>query len=86
MKLKQEFILRNIAGDNLLVPVRGLGDSFNGLITLNETGTFIYKQIEMEKDEGEIVMALMEEYNVTQEKATEDVEAFCDNFRRLNIL
>lgn len=86
MKLKQEFVLREVAGDKLLIPVMGTEDAFNGIITLNETGAFIFKQIEAEKDEPEIVEALLEEYQVTREQATKNVADFCDNFRKLNIL
>ncbi len=86
MKLKQEFVLRQVAGENLLIPVAGLNDTFRGIITLNETGTFIWKQMESGKEEPEIVEALLEEYEVSAEQAAKNVADFCENFRRLDIL
>ena len=86
MKLKQEFVLRNIAGDNILIPVTGIGNKFDGLITLNETGVFIWQQLEAEKDPDAIVAALLEEYEVSEEKARADVENLLAQLTVLGIL
>lgn len=86
MKLTQEFVLRNIAGDNMLIPVVGLQDNFHGIITLNETGIFIWKQIAAGLEEDAIVDALCLEYEVSREKAALDVASVCKNFRELGVL
>lgn len=86
MKLKQEFVLRNVAGDMILVPVVGQNDSFEGIITLNETGVFIWKQIEAEKEIDEITAAMLEEYEVSEEHARRNVIDFCEKLEKLGIL
>ena len=86
MKLKQEFVLREVAGEHIVIPVAGLGDRFNGLLTLNETGVFIWKQLEQERDEPQIVDALLEEYEVSRETAERDVAELCAQLRKLRIL
>ena len=86
MKLTQEFVLRNIAGDHILIPVVGLEDNFHGIITLNETGAFIWEKIAAGLEENEIVQALEAEYEVNREQAVQDVASICGNFRELGIL
>ena len=86
MKLKQEFVLRSIAGENILIPVTGIDQKFDGLISLNETGVVIWKGLEAGKDADAIVAALLEEYDVTEEKARADVENLCNQLRVLEIL
>ena len=86
MKLKQEFVLRNVAGDNILIPISSKDDSFKGIITLNETGAFIWNHIENEDEESDIIKALMDEYEVTEEKAASDVKNLCDKLKTLGIL
>ena len=86
MKLNQEFVLREVAGEYIVIPLTGLGDRFNGLITLNETGAFIWKQIEQEKEQDEIVNALLEEYEVSREQAARNVADLCAQLKKLRIL
>ena len=86
MKFKQEFVLREVAGENIVIPLSGLGQQFNGLITLNETGAFIWKQIQAEKEKDQIVDALLEEYEVSREQAARNVDELCAQLETLGIL
>lgn len=86
MKLNQEFVLREIAGDYILIPIASADDVFNGVITLNDTGAFIWKQIEDGKNIEDIVNALQNEYEVTGEIAKRDIQKLCDNFKKLGIM
>ena len=86
MILEQEFILRNFAGETVLIPLANKNDTFDGIISLNETSEFIWKQIENGKEHDEIVESLLNEYEVDKEKASQDVNAFCDKLRKLGIL
>ena len=42
MKLKSGFILREIAGSSIIVPVGERVKEFNGVINLNDTGVFLW--------------------------------------------
>ena len=48
MKRTKEFIKRNIAGEIVLVPSGQTAREFNGMVTLTETGEFIWEHIEEE--------------------------------------
>ncbi len=85
-KIKQEFVLRRIAGENVLIPVGNQGDKFQGIITLNETGRFIWEKLEEGKNLEEIAETITEEYEVSREKAERDVNRICEQLRKLEIL
>lgn len=76
MKIKEGFILRNIAGSNIVVPFGDRYLDFNGMITLNETGAFIWKQLENDVDEATIVKAILGEYDVDEARAVQCVKDF----------
>ncbi len=86
MKLKHEFVIREVAGETLLVPVGTSTLSLNGMLVLNQCGSFLWRRIPEAASEEELVQALLEEYEVEPATARKDVEEFLDSLRRLEIL
>ena len=76
MKIKDGFAKRNIAGSEIVVPVGKTAIEFNGMITLNETGAFIWDCLTDDTTEDEMVNRLLAEYDVNEAKAAEDVARF----------
>ena len=76
MKILKEFILREIAGEHVLVPTGETTQEFNGLITLTETAGFLWKNIEQAETVQDLVGLMLEEYEVDEETAQKDVEKF----------
>lgn len=76
MKIKKGFAKREIAGTNIVVPVGEGTKVFNGMITLNDTGSFIWDALQKDTTPEEIADALCNEYEVAPEKAIEDVSKF----------
>lgn len=75
MKLKDGFLLRQIAGQNVALPAGGNLD-LNMMITLNETGAFLWERLQQETDTSALVSALLAEYDVDEARATAAVAAF----------
>ena len=75
MKLKQGFIMREIAGETIVVPS---GDelNLNMMITLNDTGKFLWKRLETGADMDELVQDMLSEYDVDEQTARAGVERF----------
>ena len=63
MKIKDGFILREVAGETVVIPTDDTLD-LNMMITLNETGAFLWKQLEQDTNESTMVSALVGEYDV----------------------
>ena len=86
MEIKLELILRDIAGDLLLVPAGKSALDLNGMLTLNEMGGEIWKLLPQVKDEEELIQRLLEEYEVEEEELRADVTEFLGSLRKLGIL
>ena len=86
MNVKREFVLREIAGDLLLVPTGKTALDLNGMMTLNEVGAEIWKMLPEVKDEEEIVQRLLQEYDASAETIRPDVSAFLGRLRELGII
>ena len=85
MKLKQEFVLRTIVGETVLIPVGNLEDEFQGIITLNETGKFIWEKLVEGKEPEKIAEDMAEIYDVTKEQAYSDIDEICGQLKKLGI-
>ena len=75
MKIKDGFMLRQVAGQNVVLPADSALD-LNMMITLNETGAFLWERLQNDTDEAALVEALLEEYDVDEETAKQSVQAF----------
>ena len=75
MKIKEGFLLRQVAGQTVVLPTGGDLD-LNVMITLNDTGAFLWKQLENDNDEAGLVAALLAEYDVDADTAQKCVAAF----------
>lgn len=78
MKIIKEFILREIAGECILVPTGETTQEFNGLITLSDTARFIWENIERADSFEELVKMMLEEYEIDEETAKSDAYNFID--------
>lgn len=76
MKIKSGFMLYEVAGSYVVVPAGDEPLDFNGMVTLNETGAFLWKQLEQGCDQDRLVEALLEEYEVSREQAQQSVDRF----------
>lgn len=76
MKIKNGFMLRNIAGNNLIIGVGEAAGVLNGVVTLNETGVFLWDLLVKGCEIEELILALMDEYEVSEQVATADVNSF----------
>lgn len=86
MKISKEFALREIAGNYIVVPFGKNSVSFKAMITLNETGAFLWRQIEEERTEQELLTALLEEYDIDSETAKGDIASFIEKLKSANII
>lgn len=81
MKTKEGFVLRTIAGSNIVVPVGAACVDFNGMITLNDSAAFLWKELEKSSDVDGLVAALLREYDVDAETARKCTEDFIAKLR-----
>lgn len=76
MKINENFTLRQIAGKWVALPLGEATVNFNGMLTLNESGKLLWDRLATECTREELIDLLLSEYEVEQEQAAEDVDAF----------
>ena len=76
MKIVKEFILREIAGEAVLVPTGETSQEFNGLVTLSESGSFIWKNLEKAESLEEMLSLILDEYDIDEATAKADTIEF----------
>lgn len=88
MRVSKDFILREIAGEYLLVPVGRAAAQQNGLIVLNECGGLLFRALEQECTREELVETIVRECEceVDRETAAADVEEFLGQLREIHAL
>jgi hypothetical protein len=69
-------VSRVVAGETLIVPVRGKVGDLASIYSFNETGSLIWKLLNTPRTVGEVVGAVAEEYQVDTEKVRQDVLRF----------
>lgn len=86
MKIEKEFVLREIAGDYILVPVGNTALEFNGLITVNEVGAFLWGRLKKDTTREKLIQDTLEEYEVDQETVIKDVNEFLNHLSEAGII
>lgn len=86
MRIDKEFVLREIAGDYIIIPTGKTVLEFNGLITVNEVGVSLWNMLQEEVTFEELVQGILEEYDVEESVAREDIQEFLDKLMDGGIL
>ena len=86
MKIKEDFILRKVADSYVVVPVNNMSLDFNGIINLNETGAFLFRIMQNGTSREELISKMLDEYEVTEQKAEKDIDLFIEKVKDADIL
>lgn len=81
MRRNPEFLLRNVAGSDVVVPVGKATLEFSGMITLNETGALLWELLETEQTVASLTAGITDRYEVTAAQAEADVQVFLNKLR-----
>lgn len=86
MKITDEIIIREIAGECILVPTGEKAESFHGIISLSESGKYLVELLKKDVTEDELTDALLSEYETDRETASRDVREFLKKLKNIGIV
>ncbi len=86
MKINENFLLRDVAGQKVVLPVGEAAERFNGMIRLNDTGILLWTLLEQETNEEALLAAMLKEYEIDEETARADIHRFIETLRKAGIL
>lgn len=81
MKIKSGFILREIAGSNIVMPIGEMAEKVSGMIELSSTGAILWKKLEVGATEEELVAEILSQFEIDAETAKNDVAEFVDSIK-----
>lgn len=86
MKIKDGFILKEIAGSYMVVPLGTQVISFNSIIKLNETGAFLWSQLSNDNTLENLISAMISEYEVDEPTAKAGIQKFLNKLEDADLL
>ena len=86
MRIKEGFVLKEVAGNNVVIGVGKTMQDFNGVVNLSESAALLFRKLTDGADKEALADALLNEYDVDRETALNDIDAFLDKLRSINLL
>ena len=86
MRTEKNMILREIAGEYILIPTGSLALKYTGVFAISSLGVSVWKLLEADKTYEQIITDLLEEYEVDRETLERDVREFLDTLREKDVL
>jgi len=86
MKIKNGFVVREIAGECVVVALGEASRIFNGIIKLNETAKLIWNMLSEGNEKETVIQSILETYEVDRETAEHDFDRFVETLKGANIL
>jgi hypothetical protein len=85
-RLDESVVMREIAGQTFLVPIRGTLAELQDLFVVNEVGQWVWERLDGTRDADELAAEACREFSVSPEVARTDVQAFLDEVREAGLV
>lgn len=86
MKRKENFVLKSIANQWVIVSFGEDAVNFNGVITVNETGKLLWENMNNDFSIDSLANVLVDKYKILKENAVNDTKIFIDQLREANCI
>ncbi len=87
MRIKQEYVLKTIGNEFIIVPIKDEAVRFNGIITVNKTASFLFQLLqEKNLDTEELISLVLDKYDVDEGTAKKDVQIFVEKCKDKGLL
>lgn len=86
MKRNDDFLLKNVGGQDILVPLAGKVKEMNCLFSLNAAGRCVWEHLSEDVSIEDLVHAVAEQFDVDKERVRADIQVFLDDIRRIGLL
>ena len=86
MKVNKNFIFRKVAKEHLLIPTGEMALRVKGLVAMSESANLLYQKLQTGCTREDLIAAMLAEYDVSAEVTAQDVDAFLDQMRQLDML
>lgn len=78
MKIKSGYVLKHVGEQIIVVPIGQVAVTFQGIITLNQTGKFLFESLQEETNFEKLVDKMVTNYDIDEQTAKRDIKTFID--------
>lgn len=86
MKIKNGFILKDVAGSKIVIATGSAKLDFNGVITFNDVGAEVFKMLDGTHTVEEIISHIAADYGVSEDIVKTDVKKLIEKMRNHNLI
>ncbi len=86
MKVKDGFTLRNVIGENILMPTGDNIGKFDGTVIFNDVSAFVWEKMQTPVSREDLLGAILGEFEVDKETAEKDLDALIEKFSSLGLI
>jgi hypothetical protein len=86
VRRKDSFLMQEVAGENLLVPIGSQVMDMNGMVILNDTARCVWELLAEDRSVDELAAAVAERFDVPRALARADVQTFLDEITRMGMV
>lgn len=86
MKIKDGYLLREVAGSFIVVPVGEGSMDFSGVISLNSVGAFLWEKLETGCTKEDLLKAVLDEYDIDEATAKTDIDEFTEKLKGADLI
>jgi Coenzyme PQQ synthesis protein D (PqqD) len=79
-------VSRVVAGETLIVPIRGKVGDLASIYSFNGTGSLIWKLLDSPASSADLIQAVESEYEVSQDQASRDVVEFLNELSSVGLV
>ena len=85
MPISNNFMLKAVAGEYMIIPTSNNNVNFSKIFNINETGAFIFNNLKDGKNRNEILELLKKEYNAKEDVLAADLDEFINELKKRGI-
>lgn len=86
MKIKENYVMREVAGQEIVIAIGEESGRFKGMINLNRTGRDVWTCLKNGMDLNETVKKIVDKYEVDSNIVAQDVEKMVDKLYKVGVL
>ena len=86
MKAREGFILRNLAGEYLLMPKGEKIKSYDSVVLMNELSAFVWGKMQNPVTQSDLLEAVLNEYDVDEKTAREDLDGLLAELKEAGVI
>jgi hypothetical protein len=87
VKIKKDYVVKTVGEDIVVVPIKDEAIKFNGIMTLNRTGQFIFESLQnQDLSETDLLTLMLDKYDVEEKKAMNDIKNFINKCKKNGLI